>query len=181
MSEERSEEEEARESLENGDGDGDGLKERESGTSSTTGGEVEESLDEDGPGDGRLSMEEESDINGHTQEDTGKEGTRQAEDTSGDGDGFGEMARRLEKDTDTTTESLLADGSGDGDGSGYGEMAKRSEKDNDTSILSKEEEKERAAELKELESQEERPLLKDGDGELREPMILRLGGPIDSE
>jgi hypothetical protein len=36
----------------NGDGDGDGTRERESGTSSTTNGEVEESLVEDGPGDG---------------------------------------------------------------------------------------------------------------------------------
>lgn len=149
MSGERSEEEEAEELLENGDGDGDGTKERESGTSSTTGGEVEESPEEDGPGDGRLSMVEELDINGDTQEDTGKEGTREAEDTSGDIDGFGEMARRLEKDLDTTTESDLADGFGDGDGSGSGEMARRSEKDNDTSILSKEEVKERAEGLEE--------------------------------
>jgi len=153
--------------------------ERESGTSSITSGEEEELLEEDGPGDGRSSVEKESDINGYTQVDTGKEETREEENSSGDIDGYGEITRRLKKDIDTTGESVLADGSGDGDGFGSGKMAKRSEKDKDISTFSKKEKKERV--LRELESQEERPLLKDGSGELRELMIQRLGGPIDSE
>lgn len=49
--------EEEGELLENGDGDGDGIKAKDKGTSSGTDGAEGELLEEDGHGDGELSME----------------------------------------------------------------------------------------------------------------------------